>query len=238
MPSKEDAVMEKDAAMEGSEAAWSGYLPRRAGRPLCALVKPYPRPGLWWLPSEPGVLDHWAPILRRNFDFLVQLVDEEGDADRARRAREARAVYRAFLDAVCAGRHLEQVPTVHHLTLVREAIVAGHALGDPFARVKERETRAALQRLIEAPERFEAGGAAGSPPARDKLRILSQAAAGNLFDLGSPLTQKSYRSGRMDFIAGLEAMRAAMEARAPEEVAALRARGWRGWLLGREVAPG
>lgn len=214
---------------------WRDFLPAEEGGPFVLLEGEPPRPGLWWLPDEPPILQHWAPILRNNFDYLVHLVEEAGDASRTRRAEEARKVFRALLDDLLVGDAREDVPTIHHVTLFRESVVRAFELGDPYRAVKQRETDSALERLLSNPSEWGLGER-GSGERCEPVRILLQLLSGNLFDLGSALTQKAFREGRMD----LEAAKTSVWDRLTEIDAAgsreLVRHGWRNWFSGGEPA--
>lgn len=214
-------------ALEVSKKIWKEFLPPTQGEPFVLLHGDPPRPGLWWIPDEPAILDHWVPILSNNFDYLVQLVDEAGgDSSRHRRAEEARVVFRAFLDDLMKGDARDAAPTIHHVTLFRESVVSAFELGDPYAVVKKRETDAALERLTANPEEWGFGSSKGC----DGRRLLAQLLSGNLFDLGSALTQKAFREGRMSLgVSAEEAWERAAKAN-PAESSELSSRGWRGLL--------
>ncbi|MBU1702743.1 MAG: DUF89 family protein [Candidatus Eisenbacteria bacterium] len=221
---------------------WRPFLPAPQGEPFADLNDPSYQPGLWWLPDEPQVLEHWSPILRNNFDYLVHLVEQEGDDQKSKRAKEARVIFRAYLDDLDHAEARELSPTIHHLTLFREALVRAHNLGDPYRTVKKNETTRAIRRLMDDPgnwglaeNRFDRMGMMGS---RDPRALLAGVMSGNLFDLGSALTQKAFREGKMGFGDALEKMSARIGVIYPEEMRKIEEAGWRGWLLETEPQSG
>jgi type II pantothenate kinase len=133
------------------------------------------------------------------------------------------------LDDLLEGGAREEIPTIHHVTLFRESVVRAFELGDPYRGVKQKETDTALERLLSNPSQWGLGER-GSKGRCEPPRILLQLLSGNLFDLGSALTQKAFREGRMD----LEAAKNSVWDRLMEIDAAgsreLARHGWRNWF--------
>jgi type II pantothenate kinase len=213
-----------------SRRGWTDHMPVETGAPFAGLSSDPPRPGLWWLPDEPAALDHWRPILRDNFDYLVHLIEAEGTGPRSARAAQARTVFRRFLDDLSEPWARSLAPTVHHMTLLREALVRDFDLGDPYGAVKRRETDLAVGRLLDDPA---AWGLAKDPaPGPDPLTLLARLTAGNLFDLGSALTQRAFREGSMDLDASAAVMAGRIGALHEGLAETILRMGWRPWLFG------
>jgi type II pantothenate kinase len=186
--------------------SWRDWIPEDRGEPFRLLEGPPPLPGLWDLRREPEVLEHWVPILSRNMEFLVSLVDRHGPPPARRRAREVQRLFGDLLEDLRRGPARERLPTIHHVTRVREALVQAFGLGDPYEAIKRSETEAAL-RWRPTPS--------GPPPEAegDWNEALAVLVAGNLFDMGSALTQKAYRRGELDLAAARERFREEMRRR-------------------------
>ncbi len=193
-----------------ADREWRHWLPvpRGARFPLCAQ---YPElPGLWDLSLRREIIPHWTSLLRANVRFLLEVVREDGDASHGAQAAEAMEILESLLCDLEEGDAAVEVRTVHAVTLVRECLLRGHGLMDPYRGIKAREASRLLPHAHAAAcEAWELGGRAGSTEAL--AAILGGLWAGNLFDLGSRSTQEAFREGKLDMAAAREQLRSVAE---------------------------
>jgi type II pantothenate kinase len=188
---------------------WRAWVPRPQGRRFAPCPRPPELPGLWDLGRRPDVVPHWAGIFRANARYLLEVVSEDGERDARARGRQAVEVFEGLLRDLESGAATRELRTVHDVTLVREHLLRGHGIPDPYRAVKAAEASRFLPRAHAALVRaWELGGADGS---RDALtEILADLLAGNLFDLGSRLTQEAFRRGEMDIPGAARGFRGAV----------------------------
>jgi type II pantothenate kinase len=176
---------------------WRDRIPTPDGEPfrLCAGFPALP--GLWDLSKSPEVISHWTGILRGNARYVLRVLDDEGQSEQRQQASRALEIVAGLLadletDAAATG-----VRTIHEVTLLRDHLMRSHGLIDPYQGIKAREARRLLPAAAAATARaWEWGGRSGS---LDGLAsVLAGLLAGNLFDLGSAMTQKAFRDGALD----------------------------------------
>jgi len=184
---------------------WREWMPPLEGEPF-VLCREFPaQPGLWNLRERSDAIRHWEPILRGNAAYLRQIVEETNDPTRIGAVEAVLAIYLDFLDELAIGSALDTISTIHEATILREHLLRAHGLADPYLEIKNQEARAILPAAIIACENAWADGANQRDPGpvgrqdipEPLVGILAEMFAGNLFDLGSKLTQEAFRSGTL-----------------------------------------
>jgi type II pantothenate kinase len=194
--------VEKDARRD---LDWRAWRPEPHGFRFCLTPDPPELPGLWDLARDTGVIPHWTAIFRANARFLLEIVAADGDRDAPPRASRAIEIFEALLRDLDSG-EAREMRTVHGVTLVREHLLRGHDLPDPYRGIKAREAGRLLLEVPAALERaWELASWEGSREAL--IEVLSDLLAGNLFDLGSRWTQEAFRAGELDIAGARRAYR-------------------------------
>lgn len=211
----------------GARESWRDWVPQPRGEPFRQVVRFPDRPGLWDLAATPGVIPHWTQILRANLRYSLEL-SGAGQAPVPADARaRAHAILTSLFDDLDRGIAGPQLRTIHEVTLLREHVLRSHGIADPYRGIKMQEAErlrpAAMQRMARA---WAWGAqATDSEPVAD---LLAGLLAGNLFDLGSALTQRAFREGRLDRLGSqdqfLGAARAFLARLEPESLERLCAR--------------
>ncbi|MBD3235991.1 MAG: DUF89 family protein [Candidatus Eisenbacteria bacterium] len=185
---------------------WRDWIPRPQGRPLRQVTRFPQRPGLWDLAASPEVVPHWAAILRGNLRYSLERAAADGKESTPAAQRRVEAILMGLFDDLERGVATATLRTIHEVTLVREAVLRAHALHDPYRAIKAREAERLLPQAAERLARawVWGGQAADSEPLAE---LLAGLLAGNLFDLGSALTQEAFRSGCMDHESAAERYR-------------------------------
>ena len=139
----------------------------------------------WDLVKDPESLAYWFEHFETQFDQALKCAgDRYGDEpDGPARIAAAREHFSRILDHL--RRHPDSLPGgtlgVYDICRLREIALREHQIGDPFACLKARENRIALDlylKTIESHRRLDG---------REKwLALVRGVFAGNLFDVGSP----------------------------------------------------
>ena len=176
-----------------SEDSWRAHVAPPGGEAF-SLVTEFPdRPGLWDLAAGGSPVDHWIAILRENAQYLLGLLAPEEQ----QRGAAVVAILEGLFDDLAAGRGFDLIRTVHDITCIRERLLAGHDLADPFRAIKADQANALMPAAARALDEAWAAGGRGDDHAA-LITILARLLAGNLFDLGSRSTQSAFRRGELD----------------------------------------
>ncbi len=184
--------------------SWREWYPQPKGEPFVLIEEFPPVPGLWSLNERSDAIAHWEPILRGNAEYLRGIIEESGDRVQIKAITEVMAIYVDFLDELKSGSALDTINSVHDVTILREHLLQAFGLTDPYLDIKTREGDAILSAARAACEAAWSDGLklenadVTSPAVFEPLvGILAEMYAGNLFDLGSKLTQEAFRSGTL-----------------------------------------
>ena len=139
----------------------------------------------WDLVQDTESLAYWLEHFVGQFDQTLKCAgDRYGDeSDGPERIEAARAHFRRILKHLKL--HPDSLPGgklgVIDVCRLREMVLRGHGLGDPFACLKARENRIALDSYSKTISSYE------NLSGREKWEALARGVfAGNLFDVGSP----------------------------------------------------
>ncbi|GMV96132.1 MAG: DUF89 family protein [Phycisphaerae bacterium] len=172
---------------------------------LCQLADPEGYvPFDWDLLSDPADFAYWTNLFAEFPERIERQLREDGLAGDGFEARWARfrREYDAGLSRLRADPLADGRLTTIRLCEFRQAMLIAHGLPDPYVRVKRRENEAAARlypRVVERLDRL------GSDERWETL--LRGLYAGNMFDLGAPITSDLYGQGGLDFAACLERVR-------------------------------
>lgn len=169
---------------------------------FCQLADPAGyRPFDWSLTADPADLDYWLGLFRGFPRQIERRLREDGLAgdDFERRWPEFCAEYVAGIDRWRADPFAGGEVTTVRLCEFRQAILTKHGFPDPYLRVKQRENDSAAALYPETVRRID-----GLEPEARWETLLRALFAGNMFDMGAPLTIDLYHSGRMDFLSTLD----------------------------------
>jgi damage-control phosphatase, subfamily II, stand-alone protein len=162
---------------------------------LAQLIDPQGyRPCEWDLKTDVRGRAYWLDLFRWHLDAVVVPLIEAEYAPSPAKMAEFRADYLAAFAAF--ERHPETLAAVDVLqfTLAREDAQLRHGFLDPFRRVKEAETDAALALLPGVLAELD------SAPKPEQIPLLiTGLMAGNIFDLGARATVEAHRNGQTQF---------------------------------------
>lgn len=154
-------------------------------------------PGTLDICGDPSLRTYWLDLFRRHIASTAALVAREHAADPELVARmtNAASTFAAYVDALAKGRTEGPFDTLT-LCAARERALRAAGVDDPFRRVKERESTAALALLPRVLAELD------SLAEEDRLEALMRGIfAGNVFDLGSHATAALYEQDGIDFAA-------------------------------------
>lgn len=169
---------------------------------LCQLADPaHYRPFDWSLIDDPADLRYWLDLFADFPAKIEKLLREDNltgpDFDRrwaAFQAEYGRRIERWRADPLDGG----EVTTVK-LCEHRQTMLLKHGFPDPYVKLKARENETAAELYPSVIERID------GLPAEARWEVLLKALfAGNMFDMGAPLTSDMYDNGGIDFLATLE----------------------------------
>ncbi|HOB76334.1 MAG TPA: ARMT1-like domain-containing protein [Phycisphaerae bacterium] len=169
---------------------------------LCQLANPeHYRPFDWSLVADPADLAYWLGLFAGFPRRIEKLLRADGLAGADFESR-----WRAFCEEYAAGMARWQADplaggevTTIALCEFRQAMLIKHGFPDPYAGIKARENEAAAELYPGVIERID------RLPAEQRWETLLRALfAGNMFDMGSPLTIDLYHTGGIDFLATLD----------------------------------
>lgn len=169
---------------------------------LCQLKNPDQyRPFDWSLLAHPGDFDYWVGLFEKFPDNIERRLHEDGLTGPGHEERWA-----AFRDEYATGmavirdnpRTPEGEVTTITLCRFRQGMLRKHGFIDPYVQVKAHENAAAVRLYRETVGRIDAC------PIPQRWELLLRALfAGNMFDLGAPITADLYHNGQMNFLDSL-----------------------------------
>ncbi len=196
--------------MTHTNAEWRAWIPPPEGVPFGLVERFPPLPGLWDLAREPEMVRHWVAILRANGRYVREIVAAEGSREQRDGCERVIEILEELFRELEEGDAAREVRTVHEITQIREALLRGHGLYDPYQGIK---ARLAQDLLRPAHTACCAAWEMGTKDDEGALTgILASMLAGNLFDLGSRTTQEAFRRGELDIGAAATRFRAPAEA--------------------------
>lgn len=154
-------------------------------------------PSTWNLRQRDDLRAYWVDLFRTHFPSLAReaIAEAGGGPDIRAKMDEATRQFNAFLDAAAENRDDRPVLTILEICKVREEVLRGQNVDDPYRLAKERENASALAVLPGVLKELDS-----LPHDERGLAITQGIFAGNIFDMGATDTERLFRdAGTVDF---------------------------------------